>query len=180
MNNEFSWSAAREARLDRAIDRAVREMVQVDPPPGLRRRVLSRLNDSGNRRAHLLPRFAFAAAALVVVLLSATQLWYRSDAPMPPKPLDMAKMLVPVAIESPPAPIEFTVPDAPPRQITKERIRMPRVTNVFGNRHNGVSAATVDVGSREIVVPPLTIVPLSARPIVVTPLMIASPSKGGQ
>ena len=56
MNNEFSWNAAREARVDRAIDRAVREMMQVDPPPGLRRRVLARLNDSTERRSYLLPR----------------------------------------------------------------------------------------------------------------------------
>ena len=51
MSNEFSWSAAREARLDRAIDRAVRDMMQVDPRPGLRRRVLvanQRIEAGGN------------------------------------------------------------------------------------------------------------------------------------
>ena len=70
MNNDLSLN---DAQLDRAIDHAVREMMQLDPPPGLRRRVLSRLNQSGERRRHLLPRFAFAAAAAVVVLLSATE-----------------------------------------------------------------------------------------------------------
>ena len=74
MNNDLSLNDADEARLDRAIDRAVRDMMQLDPPPGLRRRVLSRLNQSGERRRHWLPRFAFAAAAAVVVLLSATRM----------------------------------------------------------------------------------------------------------
>src|SRR5258705_9267632 len=35
---------ARDARFDRAIDRAVREMLDVEPPPGLRGRVLDRID----------------------------------------------------------------------------------------------------------------------------------------
>jgi hypothetical protein len=179
MNNEFSLSAAREARIDRAIDRAVREMMQVDPPAGLRRRVLARLNESGQRRRRLLPGFAFATATLVVVLLSATELWYRSDAPTPPGPPKVAKPIE-LATTPPPARIEFSGPEISGGRITKEPIRMPRVTNVFGNRPAEVSAATIDADRREIVVPPLTIVPLSARPIVIAPLVIPSPPKGGQ
>lgn|SRR5574339_149031 len=179
MNNEFSLSAAREARIDRAIDRAVREMMQVDPPPGLQRRVLARLDSSGERRGHLLPGLAFAATALVVVLLSATQWWYRSNAPTPPKPPDMAKMIAPVTTP-PPGRIEFNGPEIPGGRITKEPIRMPRVTNVFGNRPSEVSAATVDGGTRAIVLPPLTIVPLSARPVVIELLVLPEMRKGGQ
>ena len=37
-----------DGRLDDAIDRAVREMMQVDPRPGLRRRVLARLERSAH------------------------------------------------------------------------------------------------------------------------------------
>ncbi len=181
MNKEFSWTAAREARLDRAIDRAVREMMQVDPPSGFRRRVVARLNDPGQRRAPLLPRFAFAAVALVVVLLSVTQLWYRGDAPTPPKPPDMAKKAIDLPAMAPPTnDVEFDAPPIPDKQITKERIRMPRVANVFGNRPGEVSAATIDGGKQEVVVPPLAIVPLSARPIVIAPLVVPPPSKGGQ
>jgi hypothetical protein len=179
MNKQFSLSAAREARIDRAIDRAVREMMQVDPPPGLRRRVLARLDQPGQRRRHLLPRFAFATAALVVVLLSATELWYRSDAPTPPGLPKVARPIVYTAAP-PPTRIESNRPDLPDARITKEPIRMPRVTNVFGNRPTEVSAATIDAGKREIVLQPLTIVPLSARPIVIAPLVIPSTSKGGQ
>jgi hypothetical protein len=172
MNNEFSLNAAREARIDRAIDRAVREMMQVDPPPGLRRRVLARLNESDKHRGPLLPRFAFAALAVVVLLLSATQFWYRSDAPTPPKPPDLAKMLAPRAIEVPTPVREFTGPDIPDRQITTERIRMPRVTNVFENRVGEVTAATINGGKQEIVLPALRIVPLSARPVVIELLVL--------
>lgn len=179
MNKQFSLSAAREARIDRAIDRAVREMMQVDPPPGLRRRVLARLDQPGQRRRHLLPRFAFATATLVVVLLSVTELWYRSDAPMPPGPPKVAKPIE-LTTTPPPTRIEFNGRDIPGARITKEPIRMPRVTNVFGNRPTEVSAATIDAGKREIVLQPLTIVPLSARPIGIAPLVIPSASKGGQ
>lgn len=178
MNNEISFSAAREARIDRAIDRAVREMMQVDPPPGLRRRVLARLDEPGKRRGHLLPRFAFATATVVVVLLSATELWYRSDAPTPPGPPKVAKMIVLTTTPPPPA-IEFRGPEIPGGRITKEPIRMPRVTNVFGTRAGEVSAATVDAGGKRIVAPPLKIVPLSARPIVIEPLIIPPLTKGG-
>ena len=180
MNNEFSWSAAREARIDRAIDRAVRDMMQVDPPAGLRRRVLARLNECGERRGHLLPQFAFAAVALVVVLLSGTEMWYRTQVPTPPQ--------APVMAKAPPAPVvdieavirqkTFSSEVAIPGQVTRERIPIPHITSVFGNRSGAVSAATVETGRRQIVVPPLTIVPLSARPVVIEPLVL--PSKGGQ
>jgi len=179
MNNEFSLSSAREARIDRAIDRAVREMMHLDPPPGLRRRVLARLNESGERRSPLLPGVAFVTATLVLVLLSMTELWYRSDAPTPPGPPKVAKSIE-LAITPPPVRIEFSRPERSGARITKEPIRMPRVTNVFGNRPTEVSAATIDAGKREIVLQPLTIVPLSARPIAIPPLVISSPSKGGQ
>jgi len=180
MNNEFSLNAAREARLDRAIDRAVREMMQVDPPRGLRRRVLAQLNESGKHRGHLLPRFAFAAMALAVLLLSATQFWYRTDAPTPPKPPEMAKMLSPRAIDTPTTGRELAGPDRSDKPITKERIRMPRVTNVFGNRDGEVSAATINGGTREIVAPPLRIVPLSARPVVIELLVLPTLPTGGR
>jgi len=180
MNNELSWSAAREARIDRAIDRAVREMMQVDPPPGLRRRVLARLNESNNRDRHFLPQLAFAALAMMIVLL-ATSIWYRGEPPTPPQPPAMATG-APVPIINSEAVMQQQVRGeaAIPGQITKEPIRMPRVTNVFGGRPREASAATVDAGRREIFVAPLTIVPLSARPLVIEPLILPPLSKGGQ
>ena len=193
MNKEFSWSAAREARIDRAIDRAVREMMQVDPPPGLRRRVLARLNGVDERRGYLLPRYAFAVMTVVVLVVSFTLMPNRIEPPLPPKaPVMWAAAAVPVVdadkvisesgstLEGLPTPTARTAVNPPPRAITRETIRMPRVTNVFGKRPNEVSAATIDRSRREIVAAPLTIVPLSARPIVIAPLVVPPPAKGGQ
>jgi hypothetical protein len=176
MNNEFSLSAAREARIDRAIDRAVREMMHVDPPHGLRRRVLARLNESEQRRSYFLARYAFAAMAVVILMMSLTLLTERVEPPTPPQ--------APVVRLPAPAPAievvnQSEAPDTS-RRIIKEPIRMPRVTNVFGSRPGEVSAATIDAGKRQIVVPSLKIVPLSARPIVVTPLIFPPVTKGGQ
>ena len=184
MNNEFSMSAAREARIDRAIDRAVREMMQVDPPQGLRQRVLARLNESDDdRRLHFLPQLAFAAVTMVIVLLSAASMWYRGELPTPPGPPAMATGAPAPVVDSETVIQQATVRGesvsvAPP--ITKEPIRMPRVTNVFGTRPHDVSAATVDAGRREIVAAPLTIVPLSARRIIIEPLIVPPLGKGGQ
>ena len=71
MNNDSSWGHGGESPLDRAIDRAVREMMHIDPPPGLRRRVLSRLEPPVARRPLFLPRYVFAAAALAMLIVAA-------------------------------------------------------------------------------------------------------------
>ena len=181
MNNEFSLSAAREARIDRAIDRAVREMMHVDPPPGLRRRVLARLTDADERRgAFLLPRYAFAAMALLVLMMSMTLMRDRIEPPMPPKAPSVAAPAGAPAIEPPIQTDVQAAPVATPSPgVTHERIRMPRVTNVFGTRSGEVSATMIDAGKHEIVVPLLKIVPLSARPIVIEPLISPPLTKGG-
>ena len=54
-----------DERLDEAIDRAVRDMMNVEPRPGLRERVLAELNGPPARIA-LWPRLAFGGAALAV------------------------------------------------------------------------------------------------------------------
>ncbi len=176
MNNELSWSAAREARIDRAIDRAVREMMQVDPPPGLRRRVLARLDRPAKRRSQLLPQFASAAVALAVLVVSLTQMWYRAERPTPPKAPVVATRSIEL-VQAPPDQLNRSPKPAP---ITRERIAMPHITNVFGNRTGEVSAVTVDGGKRRIVAAPLRIVPMSARPLVIKPLIVPPLQKGGQ
>jgi len=77
MSNDLSWNDAREARLDRAIDRAVREIMQIDPPPGLRRRVLAQLKQRPPRPRHLLLQFAVAMTVIALGLVSGTRMWYR-------------------------------------------------------------------------------------------------------
>jgi hypothetical protein len=178
-----SDSSLNDARLDRAIDRAVREMMQIDPAPGLRRRVLSRLNAPIEHRPPPLMRYAFAALALAVFVLSVTLMRDRVEPPTPPKAPPIVATGVPpvgppmVPAINEPQPRRAGTTSAP---ITREGIPMPRVTNVFGNRRSEVSAAT-DRGTDSIgragsgvlrsiapeTLAPLAIVPLSARPIVI-------------
>ena len=176
MNNERSLN---DARLDRAIDRAVRELMQVDPAPGLRRRVLSRLNTPVERRAFPAMRYAFAATAAVVVTVVSFTLM---PGPVEPPPAPKAPSLI-VASGPPPIDLEpvlstatvtgpsVSIPTESAR-ISKEPIPMPRITNVFSGQRSGVSAATVREPGAALA--PLTIVPLSARPIVIEPLVIRS------
>jgi hypothetical protein len=173
-----SNSSLNDTPLDRAIDRAVREMMQVDPAPGLRRRVLLRINAPVEHRAVPLLRYGFAAAVLAIVVFSITLLPGQVEPPAPPEapPPLVAGGISPVVLE-------LRMPgtaDSPPAspQITNEPILMPRVTNVFGDRRSDVSAASVrepDVAAPRVTpdrLTPLTIVPLSARPLVIEPLIL--------
>ena len=203
MNNDSSLEHGGESPLDRAIDRAVREMMHVDPPPGLRRRVLSRLEPSAARRPLFLPRYAFATAALAMLILVAMFMREHRATPVdsdaPPS----------VASSTPPRtqPVRAPGPHAgkdpkatahgPSAPITREPIRMPRVADVFGARTTRVSAAA-DPGSEGLwtgdpadpkdmpsnPVPPLSVAPIMAAPIetpaiVIPPLVIAGPPRGG-
>ena len=187
MNSE-SWIGAREARIDRAIDRAVREMMDLDPPPGLRRRVLARLSMPETQRTWWLPRYALASAALTVLLLSLTALPRETEPPARPS---APSIFVATAPSVPDANtsvrvLETAQPEATPpvphaQGFTRERIPMPRVSNVFGTRTNSVSPtvdrtsetgatrrARIDVDA----LPPLRLVPLSERPIEIPPLVV--------
>jgi hypothetical protein len=185
-----SHTSLNDARLDRAIDRAVREMMQVDPSPGLRRRVLSRINAPAEHRTFPALRYGFAAAALAVVVLSITMLPGHVEPPSPPKapspivaggvrPVDLEALLSTSTVAVP----GVSIP-ADSVRISKEPIRMPRVANVFGAQPPGISAATVREPEVLRIAPetlaPLTIVPLSARPIVIEPLVLGAPQKGGR
>lgn len=166
--------------LDRAIDRAVREMMQVGPRAGLRGRVLARIAEP-SARVMLVPRFAFAAAAMAALLLVVVGL--RLDAPAPVT-VPVAHPVTPPAAVPPSAQpdqmdanstnaqtgVEFAPPPrsapvvARKRGPTSEAIRMPRVANVFGPRDNRAAATNVPE-PRDV--PALSIPPLSgeARPV---------------
>ena len=61
----------RRSVLDDAIDRAVRRMVQVDGPPGLRRRVEARITAATLRSSAPWFRYVAAAAAIALLVLAA-------------------------------------------------------------------------------------------------------------
>lgn len=205
MNNDSSLGRGGESPLDRAIDRAVREMMHVDPPPGLRRRVLFRLEPSVTRRPLFLPRHVFAAVAVALALLLGAAMFMRNQGGSP-----VGNETAPsIASGTPPRVQPGPAPEPQPARdpkdtargsstpITRERIQMPRVTNVFGTGTSRVSA-TADPGSDAVwtgdagrpkddasnPVAPLVIAPLmpaaiETPAIEIPPLVIPGPPKGG-
>lgn len=198
--------APRESRIDRAIDRAVRKMVQIDPPAGLRRRVLSRLGAPAARRPAFTGHFALATAALAILLV-VIGVERRDSTPEPPphaRPTATVQAVPPAPIPPESAPVaaarESTPVTAPSRRATgrtprgphSDTIAMPRIANVFGARGNTVSGASVDepvatlsgaapwlpapADRRPIEVAPLSIVPLSMEPVTIAPI----PTSGKQ
>ena len=175
---------APESPIDRAIDRAVRDIMRVDPPAGLRRRVMARI-EAPPRRSILFPRFTVAAAALAVLVL--TVVLMRPTAPAPAPIQQAAAPAAPAAAPRPvtPAPAKVTAASRPATGPKIEKIRMPPVANVFGSG-SGVSSTslrdapdaarveTVDQGPAEPagVLAPIAVRPLNVPPIAVEPLRI--------
>lgn len=153
--------------VEDAIDRAVREMMQADPRPGLRRRVLARL-ERGSEGPWVLgsvgpwvrgswgPRLLIPAAAVGAIVLALVFV------PSGDKPLEVAETPARSAPSEPPAPSESA----------RERARV-RSASIFGHRRDRVSAASID----RPVTPASSLVPFVVEdapsrltPIVMTPL----------
>ena len=135
-------------RLEDAIDRAVRGIMQVDPRPGLRHRVADRLTAPA-RRAWLVP--AYAAAVLAAVIASIVMLRLPEptapsvgDASIfgPPSQRVTAASLRPEPLPAPAAPV-----DAAPMPDTLAPIA------------------------------PIVIEPIVITPITVTPLIVRTPDR---
>lgn len=205
MNNDDSQFAPRgespaipaSHKIDQAIDRAVRTMMHVDPPAGLRRRVMSRIEAPPPRRAFLLPAFAVGAAALAILVLTVV---ITRDSRVDPAPVAPPSV---VAEQTPPAVnpvVRAPEPDAPaapaPRKVGRRRtgfhsepIPMPQVADIFGTRTGAVAAAadpTADAvwtipppagvensvaALAPIAVRPLDLIPIETHPIVIAPLL---------
>jgi hypothetical protein len=200
MNNESSWGDRHDTRMDRAIDRAVREMVQVDPALGLRRRVLSRLE--APRHGSRVPRYAWGTAMLALAAVVVMLVRDRPPEPVTAGPISAQVSAIPAPTpdrttdlptisSTPPAPRRGALP-----RVTREAIRMPRVANVFGAPSPAVSAAAASntesvrpasedaspnspVAVPPLVIPPLTPAPIETPAIVIQPLVMAAP-KGGR
>lgn len=156
--------------VEDAIDRAVREMMQADPRPGLRRRVLARL-ERGSEGPWVLgsvgpwvrgswgPRLLIPAAAVGAIVLALVFV------PSGDKPLEVAETPAPSALPAPPA-------RSAPSESARERARV-RSASIFGPRRDRVSAASID----RPVTPASSLVPFVVEdapsrltPIVMTPL----------
>jgi hypothetical protein len=201
MNNDSSWAGRHDSPLDLAIDRAVRDMMQVDPAPGLRRRVLSQLQRPSAQRPQLALRFGWMAGAVAIVLATLIYTSSRSTAPATVNPASSQATTVPQPAPDADVgipPVAIVAPTAPrvrPRG-THEAIAMPRVANVFEpSRRAAAAAATTESGDiiwptpaavppdsgalAPLVIAPLTAAPIETAPIVIAPLQTAAP-KGGQ
>lgn len=156
-----------DARVDEAIEGAVREMMQVDPPADLRARILARMEGPARARP-MIPRLVTAAALAVVIVIAFIVM--REPAPAPVSP--------PVA-ESVPGP----VPDrASPPATTRDRdhareVRLtgPHITPaVDATPPAPVFAPTITVATLEpiepIAVAPLARPPVAPDGIVIEPL----------
>ena len=172
-NERFSRRA-----IDDAIDRAVGDIMQLDPHPGLRRRVLLRLERS------VRPRILWtwgswelvsAAAVLMIIVAVVGGRWRQTPvevaqtptAPLAPsafareapsrKPADKSALSAPVAPVSPPG-----------------RNAMARSEAIFGARQDRVSAATAErlaVEGQSVFVPPVAEQgSIAVAPIVMRPL----------
>lgn len=176
--------------LDAAIDETVREMVQRDPRPGLRRRVTGEIRPRGARYAAL--RFGFGWAAAVAMLLVAAAVFILKT-PQPSQPVDAPQVAVapPAVPVSPPAgpQADVTPSPAPPAVSAKPREASPE--EIFGPRSQRVGAASLPspaVTARETpadpvrrqvpvlfsmaAILPITVAPIHVAPIVIEPLVI--------
>ena len=149
--------------LDRAIDRAVHDMMNVEPPPWVRRRVLLRL-EAPARRSMLFPRIAVAAGALAVVLI-AVLLLRPAPAPVPAPDHQVATVPPGAAtapdVTAPPRPVASQATPAPAQPtrpaMTATLIRTPAISNIFEAGSGRISAAAADI--EDVVFPPLTAAP---------------------
>jgi hypothetical protein len=131
---------SRRPALDEAIDRAVREMTNVEPRPGFERRVMARL-DRPARPPFAWPRLAITAGVVAAIVVLALVLRDGRVAPVPP---DSGSV---VSSETPSA--------QPPRVAPVPTITRPRPSTVQTNRtvprprrspsDRAVAAASVDV-----------------------------------
>lgn len=150
-----------EEQLDRAIDRAVMEMMSVDPPAGLRHRVMARLHTPPRRIGVFWPGLGLAAVALAAIVLAVGALWQMPGSPREERPEIMAgnQPQAPAPAPLPAAPEAATQHPAaaagageaardlatPPATATAPRVEQlpppPRMDSVFGPPSDRVSAA---------------------------------------
>jgi len=138
-----------DSRLDAAIDRAVRDLMSVEPRAGLRERVLAELTGEPARAAWW-PRLALGSAAVAVAVVVLLTIVNRP----PERPVDRT-----IADAAPPAAAapntgEFS---KPPGGTPPVRVDGPRTRTAEGNPVVGrpVQAASIDMGE-SITIEPMT------------------------
>jgi hypothetical protein len=170
---------------DAAIDRAVREIMSSDAPPGFRQRVLARLDDRP-RGAWAWGRVGLVASAAALVMLLA--MWPRTERtpnlPVTPPPPAAAPQRAAVPVSPPTATTPTTTPGPPPERRTDRAIAR---RSAPASAERRVTAAAIDAAEEAVErgaattarpsvdatgAPPLQIRPLEIPEIVVKPVTI--------
>jgi hypothetical protein len=184
-----------EREIDDAIDRAVREIMSVEPRAGLRGRVLAVLESGGAGRMSF-PRLAGAAAALAVGIL-VFFIWSRpspdpvrpatmagnepADAAAPPRapspvPAGVPESLSGQTLEPAPSARRSGAPARPPRfpapgKVTAANLgARPMADATLLGGTAAPSAAAAVGGAPEIFIPTIQIQPLIIDTIVIDPI----------
>ena len=183
--------------LDDAIDRAVHDMVQADPRPGFRRRVIGKLNAPPPRRSWipnlLVPAGALATVAFAVMLTRTPSLPPEpSVATTPPRNAAPAGAVATApSTPAPPAPQAAAV--AGPRRPARRSVEPVQFT--FGPPTDRVAASSVAPAPAESAVvespsladsapvlpllqvaPLRSLAPVTVKPIEITRIELAPPS----
>ena len=172
--------------LDDAIDRAVNELVQAEPRPGFRRRVMTKVN-APTRRSAWAVRFLVPAGAMAAVVLIA--LWLRPPAssstatpqtqvaeqrPVPAAPQTQARPATsPSAAPAPAKPRSSPIRRQPPVQFSfgppNDRVAATSITDRVSAPSVAPEAAD-ETTSVLTELPAVRISPIEIRPILVRPI----------
>jgi hypothetical protein len=209
MNSDDSPFASRRespgiaaSPIDRAIDRAVRKMMQVDPPPGLRRRVMARI-EKPERRSFFLPAFAVAAAGVAVLVLGVIATLNNRADPVPAaapttaaveKAPPMENRVAQVLPDPAPVPRTQRVPGPSRTGFRREPIPMAPVADIFGTPADSVVATSeptadavwtapavpslddIIAAPLPLIVRPVGVPPIETLPIFIAPLGVGRPA----
>lgn len=131
--------------LDDAIDRAVHELMQAEPRPGFRRRVLGKLNEPAAGRSWITTLLIPVGAVAAVVMA----IWLRPAAPASPGAAPAPQIVAQRPVAPPPVTAEKPVTQTHTTAATeREAVRRPRgrqtsVPFTFGPQSGRVAATSV-------------------------------------
>ena len=185
--------------LDGAIDEAVREIMQVDPRPGLRTRVARSINAPRQRGRGF--RFGFAAVAVAMVVLASILILRRPDsaAPVPAPQVAETTPAAPVAPITGPQAVEkaVTASTPPPAATPPRRRTAPTPESIFGPRRDRVAATSVPTlpatsrfadpwleftagAAARVALTPITLVPIQIVPFAIQPVLAGAANDAGR
>jgi hypothetical protein len=162
-----------EPEIDTAIDRAVRDLMNVDAVPGFRARVVDRLQKPARRPLSLrLVSFVAAGAVFVLALV-----WMPSSPPAPTAPAPIARGVeAPASRMAPQVEVAGVVRQPVPQPAEARRARAAGVRDATHSIPPGVlTAADAPATSIAplIAIEPITVEPMATTPIATSAIEVA-------